>query len=331
MVAGSGVKLRVRTTLGGTKDGWVYLFKRSGAISPGAGQKYVDYTFSLTSGDYKTTYKLAAGPNPENSTITTPYYSTHFSDRWLRDQLTVKAGNATGVDILDRAKARLAPGNCGRSEDTFNAGEGAFIANKSGPVRAIRSYIGANSGPVTQREHVFYERREDVRTFLRVHAVPGPLDYFDYSAAASGMTYKNTNNTGGVTINGTPDSVTAGPLTWESVDGPQGGLSMAHTLDTDIAGLATTSYYLDDSTPAATGPETQCTGDNQAIGASGPWSSSATIPNTDPRSTPSNKLNSFRTIYFEAPGKTNGPARSAQAGSAFQFSASQLQQPAAAR
>ncbi len=187
------------------------------------------------------------------------------------------------MDILDRAKARLAPGNCGRSEDTFNAGEGAFIANKSGPVRAIRSYIGANSGPVTQREHVFYERREDVRTFLRVHAVPGPLDYFDYSAAASGMTYKNTNNTGGVTINGTPDSVTAGPLTWESVDGPQGGLSMAHTLDTDIAGLATTSYYLDDSTPAATGPETQCTGDNQAIGASGPWSSAATIPNTDPR------------------------------------------------
>ena len=173
VVAGSGVKLRVRSTLSGTKDAWVYLFKRSGAISPGAGQKYVDYTFSLTSGDYKTTYKLAAGPNPENSTITTPYYSTHFSDRWLRDQLTVKAGNATGVDILDRAKARLAPGNCGRSEDTFNAGEGAFIANKSGPVRAIRSYIGANSGPVTQREHVFYERREDVRTFLRVHAVPG--------------------------------------------------------------------------------------------------------------------------------------------------------------
>ena len=130
-------------------------------------------------------------------------------------------------------------------------------------MRAIRSYIGANSGPLTQREHVFYERREDVRTFLRVHAVPGPLDYFDYSAAAIGMTYKNTNNTAGVTIDGTPDSVTAGPLTWETVDGPQGGLSMAHTVDTDIAGLATTSYYLDDSTPAAAS-ETQCTGDDQA-------------------------------------------------------------------
>jgi hypothetical protein len=284
----------------------------------------VDYTFNLTSGDYKTTYKLVTGPNPEDSTVTTPYYSTHFSDRWLQDQLKVKAGNATGVDILDRAKARLAPGNCGRSEDTFDAAEGAFIANKSGPVRAIRSYIGANSGPITQREHIFYERREDVRTFLRVHSVPGPLDYYDYSAAAVGMTYKNTNNTAGVTINGTPDTVTAGPISWETVDGAQGGLSMAHTVDTDIAGLTGTSYYLDDSTPASTGPETQCTGDNQSIGASGPWSTAATIPNTDPRLGAANKLNSFRTIYFEAPGKTNGPARSAQAASAFQFSASPL-------
>ena len=64
VVAGSGVKLRVRTTLAGTKDGWVYLFKRSGAISPGAGQQYVNYNFNLLSGDYKTTYKLAARPQP---------------------------------------------------------------------------------------------------------------------------------------------------------------------------------------------------------------------------------------------------------------------------
>ena len=46
-------------------------------------------------------------------------------------------------------------------------------------MRAIRSYIGANSGPLTQREHVFYDGRSDVRTFLRVHAIPG-LDFLDY-------------------------------------------------------------------------------------------------------------------------------------------------------
>lgn len=323
VVAGSGVKVRVRTTLGGSdKDGWIYLFKRSGSLDPGAGQHYVTYNFNLTSGAYKTTYKLTDGPNPENSTITTPYYVDHFSDRWLNDQIKVKAGDASEVDILDRAKATLGPGSCGRSEDTFDDAEGAFIANKSGPVRAIRSYIGANSGPLTQREHIFYEQREDIRTFLRVHSVPGPWDFFDYSAAASGMKYRNNLNTGGVTIDGTPDTPVDGRIDWETVDGPQGGLSMVHTLTTDITNLNVTSHYLDDSTPG-TGAETQCTGDAQAFGESGPWLNS-TMPNTDPRTAPFNSLNSTRTIYFEEPGKTDGPGRAAAVNSPFQFTVSSL-------
>src|SRR5215218_9508649 len=94
VVLGSGVKLRVRSTLGGTaRDGWIYLFKRSGNLDPGAGQHYVNYTFNLLSGAYKTTYKLQDGPNPENSSVTTPYYTDHFSDRWLKDELHVRAGN----------------------------------------------------------------------------------------------------------------------------------------------------------------------------------------------------------------------------------------------
>ena len=93
------------------------------------------------------------------------------------------------------------PANCGRSEDTFDDAEGAFIVNKDGPVRAIRSYIGANSGPNTQREHIFYDQREDVRTFLRVHAIPGIMDFFDYSprGRATGMIYSNDKNPTGVT------------------------------------------------------------------------------------------------------------------------------------
>jgi hypothetical protein len=310
-VAGSGVKVSLTSTLGGkTSSGWVYLFKRSGSLSPGAGKKYVNYDFNLLSGNYKTTYKLQDGPNPENSTVTTPYYSDHFSDRWLNDALRITTAGASGVDILDRAKAQFAPGNCGRSENTFNDAEGAFIANRNGPVRAIRSYIGANSGPLTQREHIFYEQREDIRTYLRVHAIPGVLDYFDYAPAASGMTYKNNRNTGGVTIDGVPDTVTAGQLSWESVDGSQGGLSIIHTNQTDISGFGSTSYYFDDSTPG-TGAEFQCTGDNSAYGSSGPWINQG-IPNTDPRSTPFNSLLSTRSLYFEDAGKANGPARAAQ-------------------
>ena len=153
-----------------------------------------------------------------------------------------------------------------------------------------------------------------------MHAIPGPWDFFDYSSAASGMTYRNNLNTGGVTIDGNPDTPTDGALTWESVDGPQGGLSMVHTLSTDITSLNDTSHYLDDSTPG-TGAETQCTGDAQAFGESGPWLNSG-LPNTDPRTTPFNSLASTRTIYFEAPGKANGAARAAEVGSAFQIDVS---------
>ena len=79
--------------------------------------------------------------------------------------------------------------------------------------------------------------------------MPGPLDYHDYSAAAIGMTYKNNNNTGGLTIDGQPETAATGAVTWESVDGPQGGLSIAHSVDSDIPGLTVGTYYLDDSTP----------------------------------------------------------------------------------
>jgi hypothetical protein len=313
VVPGSGIELRVVSTLGGkTREGRVYLFERSGALDPAAGRSYVEYDFNLLSGSYKTTYRLQDGPNPENSTVTTPYYVHHFSDRWLNDQLKVTAPGASGTDILDRAKARLIPGNCGRSEDTFDDAEGAFIANRTGPVRAIRSYVGANSGPLTQREHIFYERRQDIRTFLRVHAIPGVVDYFDYSAAASGMTYKHSADADGVRIDGVPDAISPGQIAWESVDGSQGGLSIVHTLATDIPGFTTTSYYLDDSTPS----ETQCTGDAAAYGASGPWVNHS-IPNTDPTSTPFNRLLATRTIYYEKPGNANGAARSAQVASDF--------------
>jgi hypothetical protein len=321
-VAGSGVKVKVHSSLGSGADGWIYLFKRSGNLSPSAGERYVAYDFQLLSGAYKTTYKLQDGPNPENSTVTTPYYADHFADRWLKDALRVKTGSSTAVDILDRAKALLAPGDCGRSEDTFDDAEGAFIANRSGPVRAIRSYIGANSGPLTQRDHIFYEQREDVRTYLRVHAIPGPWDFLDYSSAAIGMTYRNNLNSGGVTIDGNPDAPVDGQLSWETVDGPQGGLSIAHTLVTNIPSVNNSSHYLDDSTPGA-GAETQCTGDAQAIGQSGPWLHSS-LPNTDPRSTPFSSLTYTRTMYYEAPGKANGAGRASQVGSPFSFTVSGL-------
>ena len=86
-------------------------------------------------------------------------------------QLRVSTGGATNVDILDRHKSGFA-GSCARTEGTFSVGGGGFIANKSGPVRAIRSYLGANSGTYTQRDEIMYEGRMDVTTYLRVPPDP---------------------------------------------------------------------------------------------------------------------------------------------------------------
>jgi hypothetical protein len=318
VVAGSGSELRIHDTLGNPTDAYVYLYRQTGNLDQGSGRSYVDYRFRLLSGDYKSTYGLNAGPNAEDSTVTTKFYTQHFSDRWADDALRITAPGASGVDILDRHKDLFAPGNCARSEDTFDAAEGAFIVNKSGPVRAIRSYVGANSGPLTERQHIFYERREDITTYLRVHAIPGVLDFFDYSPAASGMTYRNSLNTGGVTIDGTPDAVTSGKITWETVNGPQGGLSIAQQVTSDIPGLNWSSYYLDQKNPTGSS-EHQCTGDAAAYGSSGPWINLA-IPNTDPRSVPYNTLEATRTLFFDSPGQVDGQRRAAQTVSPLQVS-----------
>ena len=139
----------------------------------------MDYDFNLTSGDYKTTYKRNGGSgssngNPETSTVTTPSYQRGFSDRWNDNDLRITRGGATGVDILDRHDDQFdrIDASCVRSQATFRVGEGAFIVNKSGPVRAIRDFIGANSGPQVQRQHIFYESKEDINTHLRVHPIP---------------------------------------------------------------------------------------------------------------------------------------------------------------
>jgi hypothetical protein len=305
VVRDSGVRITVSDPLSGAK-GYVYLFRRASTkLAPGAGKKYVTYNFKLLSGGYKATYDTVSGPNPENTTVSSAHYARHFGDRWRDDAIRVTASGATGVDIVDRHKALFAPGFCGRSEDTFDSAEGAFVANLTGPVRAIRSYIGANSGPYTQRTHVFYARREDIVTDLRVHSIPSVMDFWDYSPAATGMQYTNSLNLTGVPVDGTPDTVTSGAPTWEKVDGPQGSVTHVWRLVSNASGIARSNHYEDN----AANPSTQCTGDAFAYGASGQRITSS-IPNTDPHLGAAAKFQARETLYFEAP---NQPAAAAQA------------------
>jgi hypothetical protein len=161
----------------------------------------------------------------------------------------------------------------------------------------LRGYCGANSGPTTHRIHKFYEAREDVVTALRVHPIPSIMDFFDYSPAASGMTYRNDLNPTGIPIDGSPDMVANGPFHWEMVTGPQGTLVMTGLVDTDIPGFSYSSYYQD----LAPAPG-QCTGDDSAYGASGLRIPNA-IPNTDPALGAYNFLVATRVIAYDGPDK----------------------------
>jgi hypothetical protein len=296
VVAGSGVEVRLHDPLDANAAAWVYLFRSDGTLDPAAGRAPIGYQFALQSGNYKQTYDLGAGPNPENSRVTTSAYSLHFPDRWKVDQLDVTVGNATGTDILDGHKSGFA-GTCVRSETTFSTGEGAMVANKTGPVRAIRSYLGANSGPYTQRDHLMYAQRADFTTYLRVHAIPPLRDWLDYSAAAIGMTF-SASNVAGVTIDGQPDTVPTAQPTWQMVTGAPGTVVNTARLDTTIAAVTQNvqQYYSDTTSPS----EPQCSGDAVQYGASG-LTLNANVPCTDPTMNCTDSLTSTRRMTFLGP------------------------------
>jgi hypothetical protein len=301
------VELSVRDrVLGATR--YVYLFVRTADSDrrPGAGREYVRYDFQLASGgSYRDSYRTGAGPNPERSRVAAPAYRRTFSDRWIDDGLAILAGGATGAEILDRHTVYLA-GACSFNENAFSNGEGGFLANTSGPVRAIRSFIGAQSGPYTQRDHVFYAAREDIRTYLRVHSVPGPVDLFDFAPAAIGMTHRSNLDPAGVVIDGKPDAYPSGEARWQLVDGPQGALVVSGRLETNVPGASLEAHYVDDERPGNT-----CSGDGAAYGVSGAAvrTPSGTVPNTDPSSEDHYDLTAHRVVYYRAPGTTAEAAR----------------------
>ena len=293
----SCVEIKVQDPLDGAV-GYVYLFKSDGPLAQDAGKDYVTYNFRLLRGPYIPHYNIKEGYNPEDSEIYTNAYRTHFSDRWIRDELQIFAGSATGVDILDRHRTGRAPGDCSRTENTASAGGGAFLTNKDGCIRAIRSYMRFNSAPYLQREHFFYEGQQKICTYFRAHdTVTDIRDLYDYSPDANGMFYFNDLNLNGVRVDGIPDYVNHGHINWEMVTGVQGTVTICHFLDTDIPNFKTVSYYGDDSTPELA----QCTGDQYQYGTSG--LAFDPIPFTDPVLYPTfyNSLVFYRTDYYESP------------------------------
>ncbi len=241
------------------------------------------------------------GFNPEHSTITTGSYTVNYADRWLNNGATITGGTPANTSILERGRVQFAPGVCGRSEDTFDgadSGEGAFITNISGPVRAIRSYMGANSGKWTANTDIFYPQREDSITDLRVHIIGSIMGFDDMNTNVAGLEYSDDQNTN-VPIDGVPDTIVAGHAAlWQMVSGSVGTILTTHNINTDITGLGLSTYYLDQK-PASPLP---CTGDNAAWGQNGIQINGpgGTIPCTDPTSAdcPGGVAKTFQSIRY---------------------------------
>jgi hypothetical protein len=290
--AASLEQVKVSDPLASGQLGYVYLFSSPTLTGGGAGSTGVTYTFSLDAGNYEATYRMGTaanspnnllGPNPEHSTVSTPTYTQALGDRWLNNGLTIGGGS----NILERGRIQLVPSTCGRSEDTFDdvipssPYEAGFIVNISGPVRAIRSSMGANSGQYTVSTDIYYPQREDSTVDLRVHTIPGAMTFDDFLTGTTGLTYYDSNTTGGVAIDGKPDAVSSAATTWQMVKGSSGSMVTTHSMTTDIPGLQVSTYY-QDRQPASPTP---CTGDNTAWGQNGLAALGAgggNLPCTDP-------------------------------------------------
>ncbi len=315
--------VRIKDPLANAAESFVYLFEKTSGLDPAAGTDYVSYDLEYTPAlvpDYFEGYDFdplpggdangtpgSPGPvnNPEASVVETGLYSQTFPGKWMVDGLRPTTPGATGVDILDGDKSTVGTTNCERNELTFSRGGGGVIAAIDGPVRAIRSYIGANSGTYTQRDQIYYEGLADTETHLRVH--PGISDVItamDYSEDAFGMTYRNSLNPAGVKVDGVPDpGVKLGELSWEQMSGEQGSITLVSRVQTDIESAVLTSYYQDDFTP--TENAITCSGDGHAIGASGPRINGTGSANTDPVLAPPVKyLTATRQTYVDPIGAT---------------------------
>lgn len=309
VISGTRLEVAVNDTLGDTQ-GYVYLF-RSTSASPVQPMTGVEYAFALDTEPYYDTYGFGGprpGPNEEDSLVTTPYYRTHFADRWLRDE--IKIGTApSAADLIDREKVLFSRGDsdeCKRTVTTANLAGGAFIANKVGPVRAIRSYVAANSGLITQRDHLFYDQREIEHTYLRVHPIPGAMSFLDYGEHARGMTHTAKPMAGPAVseiINGATGRVIDQPkMDWHLLTSDnRGSLVRTYRLSVEEPAMPTSngvlerSYYEDN----ATDPTDRCNEevdpegnpvpddeDGDALGSSGIWIQ----PNPDNPPRPYDKL-----------------------------------------
>lgn len=278
---------------------YVYLFVHHYQLAPDAGTDLVDYSFQLLAGsDFREVYQTS-GNNPENSWVSTSHYRWHFSDDWINDAWYYEKGSNPQQDFIDFARLQLGPGLCNRHIGTFSEGSGTHIASTNGPLRAIRSVMGANSGHLLQRTYWFYEYWVEIQTDWRVHPVRGLFENIDWNSNLQDMTYYNAHHLDGLPVNGQPDQIDTTFSPWQLISGPLGSVWIFTDYQATFELWSLRQYFLDEWNSSID----QCVGDDHAFGQCG-YFIEQQIPNTDPRQSDCYQLNYRQYLFFLPPHQT---------------------------
>lgn len=276
---------------------YLYLFKQSFPFYS-AYKPIVQYDFDREHAYADSAFIPHKMINLEQSMIRTDRYTVGFSKRWVQDEWYLQ----DTIDLIDRNQNFFLPGLCGRTEESFSNGEGMFLANISGNLRAIRSYMGANSGKMTTRTHFFYPDHQHIVTDLRVHPIFSIFDVLDFEEAMYGWSYRNESlGSKSLTIGeGETDLPEQAYSNWELLIAPDSSKSILifHDVVTDMISEEYQIWgYMDDTGSYSPHP---CTGDKRAIGRTGNFMTFNTdqLPiSTDPRDH-SHPSKQFRNIQF---------------------------------
>jgi hypothetical protein len=261
-ISATWYEIEVTNPLSATQKGWAYLVRSDTLVH--ISKDYVDYD--------STTKRITTNPDHYKLGLATLYAGL--------DYLTLH-GNST--DILDRTKIRAMfdaglLGTVTLTEEALQNPEIDLV--KDGPVRAIlqQAVTVGPGGPIPDASlsttNLAYNSLLQASASISF-TLPSFVDLIsvrtsvDLSSAASGATFYNANTAGGVPIDGSPDMVTATPLSnWAQISHTTGRLIQVS--DPTPAGGTHKNYYCDDNSAGITECDgTPRTGANGSYGDAG--------------------------------------------------------------
>lgn len=201
--------------------------------------------------------------NPLNRQINATNYSQGFAGDFAGVDVLSLFG---GADLLDRTKLRIRY-RFFTTEQTLTENSALFNPTPPTVIRDGAVRLILSQGSSTTLAYASYLRSS---TDIDLSSLPASIELqevrisIDLNSSAAGATYYDENTPGGVTIDGTPDSVAATPVTriWRQIS--LAGGTIIQLVELSDTGGTISRYYRDDSAL-----DVNDTGDQRSYGDAG--------------------------------------------------------------